>query len=322
MAKKYSVGVDLGGTKTLAAVFDGKYKALGTARTTTEGHRGAKEGLKRVWATVQDAMKQACVELEEVKAFGIGCPGVVDFEKGILREALNLGWRKVRVGEYLSKRIDRQVCVLNDVDAGTYAEYILGAGRGARSVLGVFPGTGVGGGFVYEGKILRGKAASCMEVGELRMLGSTLEGKMNEPVTLEGLCGRLAVAASCATEAARGNAPTIMENAGTDIHSIKSGTIKKSIDAGERAVLTIMKRSANYLGIGVSSVIELLAPEVVVLGGGLVEKMPEIYLEGVSSAVRRYGSRALVRDVRFAAAEMGDLAVAAGAAAYAIDQDA
>ena len=80
-----------------------------------------------------------------------------------------------------------------------------------------------------------------------------------------------------------------------------------------------MKRSAHYLGIGVTSAIELLAPDVVVLGGGLVEKMPKIYLEGVESAVSQYAGKAMSRDVKFVVAEMGDLAVAAGAAAYALE---
>ncbi len=320
MAKKYSIGVDLGGTKTLAVVFGEKMNVVGSVRVPTEGHKGARQGLKRIWATVQDAINEADVSLDEVRSLGIGCPGVVDSGEGILREASNLGWEKVRVREYLAGRIGGNVCVLNDVDAGTYAEYHMGAGKGARSLLGVFPGTGVGGGFIYDGRIFRGKSVSCMEIGELRMLGATLEGKANEPVTLEGLCGRLAIASTCVVEAMRGNAPTILEHAGKDISKIKSGTIKKSIDAGERAVLNIMKRSANYLGIGVTSAIELLAPEVVVLGGGLVEKMPEIYLEGVSAAVSRYGGKAIVRDVRFVVAEMGDLAVAAGAAAYALGE--
>lgn len=320
MVKKYSIGVDLGGTKILAVVFNEELEVVGSVRVPTEGHKGSKEGMKRIWSAVQESLKGTDVQPDEIMALGIGCPGVVDSTKGILREASNLGWNKVQVGEYLSKRIERDVCVLNDVDAGTYAEYHMGAGKGARSVLGVFPGTGVGGGFVYDGRILRGKDVSCMEIGELRMLGSTLEGKMNEPVTLEGLCGRLAIASACVIEAMRGNAPTILENAGADISKIKSGMIKKSIDAGEDAVFAIMKRSANYLGAGVASAIELLAPEVVVLGGGLVEKMPDIYLDGVSSAVSRYGSKAISRGVRFATAEMGDLAVAVGASAYALAQ--
>ena len=316
MAKKISIGIDLGGTKIMAVVFDRNFEVMATSRVPTEGHRGSKAGLKRIWSTIESAMDSAGVTKDDVVSCGIGCPGVVDFSEGVLREASNLGWSDVKIGKYLSKKIGKNVVVLNDVDAGTYGEYQLGAGRGAYSLFGVFPGTGVGGGFVYDGKILRGKSASCMEFGRFRMLGSTLEGKLHEPVALEGLCGRLGIASACSIEASRGNANSIMESAGTDIKKVKSGVIKKSIEAGEENILDIMNKSIMYLGVGVTSVVELLAPEIVVLGGGLVEKMPELYLEGLRNSVNTYGSKALSESVSFKVAEMGDLAVAAGAASY------
>ena len=95
----------------------------------------------------------AGVSKNEIASCGIGCPGVVDFSEGILKEAANLGWNDVNIGKYLSKKIGKNVVVLNDVDAGTFGEYHLGAAKGAYSVFGVFPGTGVGGGFVYDGKM-------------------------------------------------------------------------------------------------------------------------------------------------------------------------
>ena len=320
MAKKISVGIDLGGTKIMAVIFDKNFNVMGSERVPTEGHKGSKEGLKRILNTVNTALESAHIDKDDVIACGIGCPGVVDFSSGVLREASNLGWENVEIGRYLSKKLEAEVVVLNDVDAGTYGEYYLGAAQGAHSVFGVFPGTGVGGGFVYDGKILRGKTASCMEFGKYRMIGSTLEGELHEPVALETLCGRLGIASSCVIEASRGNADSIMEIAGTDIRKIKSGTIKKSIDAGEERVLKIIKRSIYYLGVGVTSVVELLAPEVVVLGGGLAEKMPELYLEGLKEVVHKYGSEPLADAVDFRVAKTGDLAVAIGAASYALER--
>ncbi len=317
MAAKFSIGFDLGGTKMFAVVFDRDLNEVGAARVPTDGHRGEKDGLKRIVATAEDAIKDAGLKAKDIGVFGIGCPGVVDFEKGVLRGAANLGWGDVDIGGYIGSKLGVEVTVLNDVDAGTYAEFAMGAGRKARSLLGVFPGTGVGGGFVYEGKILRGKAASCMEIGNLRLAGTTLEGKQDEAVRLEALAGRLGVAAACATEAARGGAPSIMELAGTDIKAIKSGTIKKAIDNGERAVERIVRRSVAYLGLGVSAVVDLLAPDTIVLGGGLVEKMPEVYCKGLRASIEANASAALAEGVKIVVAELGDHAVAAGAAAYA-----
>ena len=320
MAGKFTIGFDLGGTKMFAVVFDDEFKEVGSARVPTDGHKGEKDGLRRIIATAQDALDDAGIKAKEVAAFGIGCPGVVDFEKGVLRGATNLGWGDVEVGAYIESKLGMKATVLNDVDAGTYAEYSHGAGTGSRSLLGIFPGTGVGGGFVYEGKILRGKRASCMEIGNLRLAGTTLEGRANEAVRLEALAGRLGVAAACATEAARGGAPSVMDLAGTDIKAIKSGTIKKAIDSGERAVRRIMKRSIAYLGLGASAAIDLLAPDTIVLGGGLVEKMPDLYVDGLRDSVKENASAALVEELEIVVAKLGDHAVAIGAAAYALER--
>ena len=320
MAVDHIIGFDLGGTKMYAVVFDMKFNEVGSARVPTEGHKGEKDGLRRIVATAEDAMRDAGVKAKNIRALGIGCPGVVDFDNGILRGATNLGWGDVKVGAYLKNKLEVEVTVLNDVDAGTYGEYAMGAGKKARSLLGIFPGTGVGGGFVYEGNILRGKAASCMEIGNLRLAGTTLEGEVDEAVRLETLAGRLGVAAACATEAARGGAPTVMELAGTDIKGIKSGTIKKAIDAGEAAVERIVKRSIAYLGLGAAAVVDLLAPDRIVLGGGLVEKMPELYIDGLRGVIEANASPALAEGIAIKEAELGDHAVAMGAAAYALKQ--
>ncbi len=320
MANKYSIGFDLGGTKMFAVVLDEDFEVKGSARVPTNGHEGEKVGLRRIVSTTEEAMKDAGVDAKQLTAFGIGCPGVVDFEKGILRGATNLGWGDVFIGDYIEEKLGVKASVLNDVDAGTYAEYAMGAGQGSRSLLGIFPGTGVGGGFVYEGKILRGRAASCMEIGNLRLAGTTLEGKVGDPVRLEALAGRLGVAAACATEAARGGAPSVMEIAGTDIKAIKSGTIKKAIDRGERAVRRIMKRSIDYLGLGASAVVDLLAPDTIVLGGGLVEKMPDLYIEGLRDAIKANASPALAEGIKIKVASLGDFAVVKGAAAYALER--
>ena len=91
MAKKISVGIDLGGTKIMAVIFDKNFNVLGSERVPTEGHKGSKEGLKRILNTVNTALESAHIDKDDVIACGIGCPGVVDFSSGVLREASNLG---------------------------------------------------------------------------------------------------------------------------------------------------------------------------------------------------------------------------------------
>jgi glucokinase len=315
----YTMGIDLGGTKMFAVVFDADFEVVGSSRAPTVGHEGPQAGLERIGGCIDEALADAGLKGSELIAAGIGCPGVVDFETGVLRHAPNLGWNEVEVGKFLDDRFHCPVAVLNDVDAGTYGEYHHGAGKGARSLLGVFPGTGVGGGFIYEGKILRGRRASCLEIGNIRLLGSSLEGATGEPVRLEALASRLNIASTCAAEAYRGNAPTIMERAGTDIQKIKSGVVRKAIDNGDEAVENIMKRSIEYLALGIAAAVDLLGPDIIVLGGGLVEKMPDLYKRGVRRTIAKNASPALVEDLEIRIAEMGDFAVAVGAAAYAVE---
>ena len=316
----YTLGIDLGGTKMFAVVFDADFNEIGASRMATLGYEGPDAGLERIGESIQEALKSAGIKKSALSAAGIGCPGVVDFETGMLRHAPNLGWKEVPVGKFLDDLFKCPVAVLNDVDAGTFGEFRTGAGKGARSLLGVFPGTGVGGGFVYEGKILRGRRASCMELGNIRLLGSSLEGATGEPVSLEALASRLNIACTCATEAYRGKAPYIMEKAGTDIQKIKSGIVKKAIENGDSAVENIMKRSIEYLGIGVAAAVDMLGPDSIVIGGGLAEKMPDLYRKGLRKAIQRNASPALVEEIEISIATLGDHAVAMGAAAYALEQ--
>ncbi|MGK0188161.1 MAG: glucokinase [Verrucomicrobiales bacterium] len=316
----YTLGIDLGGTKMFIVVFDGSNKEVGAARVPTLGYEGAEAGLEKIADAIDEALDDAKIKKSELAAVGIGCPGVVDFETGMLRHAPNLGWKEVPVGKFLNDKFNCAVAVLNDVDAGTFGEYREGAGKGARSLLGVFPGTGVGGGFVYEGKILRGRRASCMEIGNIRLLGSTLEGSMGEPVSLESLSSRLSIASTCTVEAYRGNAPYILEKSGTDIQKIKSGVVKKAIENGDKAVENILKRSIEYLGVGVAAAVDLLGPDHIVIGGGLAEKMPDAYSKGVRKVIENLASPALVEDIKISIATLGDHAVALGAAIYAIEQ--
>lgn len=146
------IGFDLGGTKMLSRVYDGDFKPLGWNRKKTKAHLGTKAGLERVVETIRDALKDADVDPSEIAGIGIGCPGPIDMEKGVVLDPPNLGWGKVSIRKHLEQEFGCPVAVANDVDAGVYGEYRFGSAKGVRTVIGVFPGTGIGGGCIYEGQ--------------------------------------------------------------------------------------------------------------------------------------------------------------------------
>ena len=166
-ANKVWVGFDLGGTKMMATVYGAGFKALASAKSKTPVNDGPKAVLARIRETIHAALKEAKVPPRALAGIGVGCPGVLDLDAGIILEAPNLGWKRVPLRKLLAGWFRCRVTLANDVDAGTYGEYRFGAGRGARTLLGVFPGTGIGGGCVYDGKLLRGKTGSAMEIGHL-----------------------------------------------------------------------------------------------------------------------------------------------------------
>lgn len=315
--EKRWVGFDLGGTKMLATVFDGDYKKLGSERKKTKANEGQDAGLERIVKTIQSALDDADVKAEALGGIGIGSPGPLDLDTGTILNTPNLGWVDVPLKKHLEKAFGCPVVVANDVDAGVYGEYIAGAAQGARCVLGVFPGTGIGGGCVYEGQIIRGAKQSCMEIGHIPAVREGPICGCGRRGCLEAVASRLAIAQQAAAAAFRGDAPNLLAACGTDLANIRSGALAASVAAGDEAVERIIKEAAGHIGRAVAGAINLLAPDVVLLGGGLVEAMPELFCEGVEKRARKRVMPSFEKIFEVKVAELGDDATVVGAAAWA-----
>jgi glucokinase len=311
------IGFDLGGTKMLAAVMTPELRIVGRRRRKTKGTEGVKAGLERIIETIRDALAESKIAESKLGGIGVGCPGNVDLERGIVIDSANLGWQNFPVREALAKEFKCPVEVLNDVDAGVYGEYRFGAGKGARCVVGVFPGTGIGGGCVYEGQIFRGRHVSCFEIGHVQVNPNGLMCGCGRIGCLETEASRLAISAAAAAAAFRGDAPHLFAAAGTDLTNIRSSVLAEAIRAGDTAIRRIVERAARLIGGAVGDVVNLVAPDVVVLGGGLVEAMPELFLDEVEKGARQRAAPPFSRTFKLAAAKLGDDAVVRGAAAWA-----
>lgn len=314
--KGHWVGFDLGGTKMLATVFDSSFKPLGKKRRKTRGHEGEKAVVARITQTIREALAECKVEASQLQGIGVGFPGPVDLDKGLILDAANLGWKKVKLADALEKEFSRPVVVVNDVDAGVYAENRFGAAKKARCVLGVFPGTGIGGGLVYDGKIVRGRTSSCMEIGHIPVIANGARCGCGLIGCLETVASRLAISAEVALAAYRGQAPHILATAGTDISNIRSSVLAEAVEAGDTAVERILQRAAAHIGVAVATVVNLLLPDVVVLGGGMVEAMPKLFAVAVAESARAHVLPAYALQFEVRTAELGDNASVMGAAAW------
>ncbi len=311
------LGFDLGGTKMLTIAYDEKWKVIGRRRRKTRGRDGSDNGLERIASTITRLIDENEIPKDRIAGIGIGCPGPIDLDRGRILRTPNLGWDDVDVQHKLQKRFGFPVVVLNDVDAGIFGEYKFGAAKGSRCAIGIFPGTGVGGGCVYQGRILQGAGVSCMEIGHTRISSSSRASGYKLPGTVEAEASRLSIAAEAAKAAHRGDAPHLLKKVGTDLAEIRSGALADAIENGDEAIKNLVQEAAESIGLAVVNIVHILAPDKIVLGGGLVEAMEELIV-GTVRKTARHNVMSVYKD-RFdvVAAKLGDDAGVLGAAAWA-----
>jgi glucokinase len=200
-------------------------------------------------------------------------PGVLNRKKGIVVEAPNLGMKDFPLEEELSREFGKPVILENDVNAGVYGEFINGAAKGYEHVLGVFPGTGIGGGLIINGKLYRGASGNAGEFGHITIQkGGALCG-CGERGHVEAIASRTAMGMEAVGLIAGGKLPASLSEYGTDIKKISSKFFAQAVKEKNKLIMEVIENAANNLGIAIASAINLMDPELVLIGGGLVEKL-------------------------------------------------
>lgn len=314
---EFWIGFDLGGTKMLAAAFDESLELISRKKDRTKALEGTEAVIDRIIEAIGKVIEKSGRDKAALKGIGIGVPGTIDLQSGVVLEAPNLGWKEVPLQKILRDKFKCEVVLCNDVDAGLYGEYAKGAAAKSYISVGIFPGTGVGGGCVIDGRLLQGKTRTGMEVGHIPFYsGGPRDGANNEG-TLETVASRLAISSNAAQAVFRGVAPFLKEEAGTDISMIRSGTLAASIKNGDTSVKEIAEHAATYIGRAIVTLVHLFAPDCVVLGGGLVEAMPEIFVTGPLNFAQKTVLKSFKGTYQVVAAELGDDSAIIGAAAWA-----
>ena len=313
-AGKVSGGVDVGGTKMQAAVVSEDGLAVGQARRPTRTNASPQDVVKELAAAIEGAIEDAGLERSELASVGIGWPGPVDTEAGIVTKAVHLPeLRGFPLADALSEAVGAPVRLGNDVQVATDAEFSLGAGRPYRSILGVFWGTGVGGGIILDGKPWVGRGAAG-EVGHVVVREGGRWCPCGRRGCMEAYAGRAAMEKRARRAVERGEHTVlfeIMEERGRD--RLTSGVWERALRHDDPLATRLMDRAVRALGTGIASALNVLDVEAVVIGGGLGVRLGERYLERIDEAILPH----LFADDRPPAiviAELGDLGGAIGAA--------
>ncbi len=321
MAKKSKapyIGIDLGGTKILAAVVSHKGKVLAEAKNPTPAKAGPEAVIAQIANTAEEAAHKANVAMKDVAGVGIGAPGVVDAVQGVVRFAPNLSfWEEVPLGALVADRLKRPVVIGNDVDVATYGEYALGAGAGSKSMVGIFPGTGIGGALILNGKLHTGARGSASEVGHMVLMADGPLCPCGRRGCAEALASRTAIERDLRAAMRFGRETVLSEIVGKG-ERIRSGALAKAARAGDALVLETLGQAGHYLGLLTASLVNMIDPEVIVFGGGLIEACEEWMMPAIrDTAMVHYINRLEAADIRIAVATLGDYAGVLGTAMLA-----
>jgi glucokinase len=311
-------GIDLGGTKIEAIVVDSDSKVLGSARHPTPTSGGPPDVASEMVKAMQEACEAAGVKPSELEGVGVGAPGSVDHETGAVSNALNLpDWRgSYDLGAELSKQLGAPVFVGNDVQVATEGEFQLGAGKPYKSLIGVFWGTGVGGGIVLDGKEWLGRGGAG-EIGHTVVKMGGRRCPCGRIGCLEAYAGRAALEARARKRQEDGEKTDLfklMEK--HDRTRLTSGIWARALEAGDKLATELIDEAIDALGAGIASAVNLLDVEAVVIGGGLGVRFGQPFAGRIAQAMHPHLFKDHTPpDVHVAA--LGDAGGAIGAALLA-----
>ena len=312
------VGVDMGGTKILAAVVDASGNIISTAKIPTQADNNTTIVIDRIADCIQEVIQNSGVATDTIHAVGIGAPGPLDQKTGVVFFAPNLGWKDVPLKTELEARVGIPTFVDNDVNVGTLGEHTFGAGKGIQNLVGIFVGTGIGGGIILNGELFHGASKTAGEIGHIIVKEGGPKCGCGTRGCLEALASRTAMTKAVQKAILKKKKKSILTHlTDGDLGLIRSGTLAKALRSKDKLTLRVFKKTTKYLGVGIGSIVNFLNPEMIVLGGGVVEALDDKFINNIRKAAKKYALPDTLKGVQIVRAQLGDDAGVLGAAALA-----
>lgn len=315
--KRCWVGVDLGGTKILAGVFSSGGRWLGRHKRATPFASGAAAVIDAIAETIAGAVAEAAVPKASIGAIGIGCPGPLDPERGLILRTPHIAARRVAVGPAIARIFSRPVVIDNDVHMAMRGEWRMGAGRGFRNLVGLWIGTGVGGCVISEGKVLTGINRNAGELGHMIVEASSARPG-TDAGSLEWEASKSGIVRWLRREIRRGRRSSLRESV-FGAKRLHSRSLALAYRGGDRLAVEAVERSARHVGIAIANLFDALAPEVFILGGGVVEDVGNAYVRLARQAAVAHAFSTELAKPRVVASRLKDAAGPLGAALAAME---
>ncbi len=301
------IGIEIGGTKLQAALGDSSCRVLRLERRSVQPQHGAAGILAALPPLLEALLKGAGAAWHDVAALGIGFGGPVDAAAGVVLKSFQVaGWDGFHLAEWAWRTWDRPVAIANDAAVAGLAETMLGAGGGAQRTFYMTIGSGIGGGWIVDGRIDLGQGLGMAELGHTYVP----DPQTGAAAELETVCSGWAIGRRA--RAAAEQEPSRMVELGGSLAAVDARIVYAAAEAGDTVARRILDETTATLGLALANVIALLHPEVIVIGGG-VSLMGPLFWDGLRTAVARRAMPAYIASVRIERAALGEDVVPVGA---------
>ena len=319
MKKEYRICLDVGGTKVLGAVYDRERNAVCRLKKKSDELGTEAENVEQVIVSVVEELLDASgLSLEQVSAIASSIPGVIDQKAGVVLFTPNLPWRDYDIRSTMVSRFGVPFFIGNDVNLGVLGEYRFGAARGFRNVVGLFVGTGVGGGLILNGELYTGNKFKAGELGHMIVEPEGPLCACGQRGGLEAFSSKQGMSAYIRQQISRGRDSLLAEAVQAGV--FKSKKLKKALLAGDEVAMEAVDRACHYLAVATGSLINIFSPDLVLYGGGVMEAVGDLMLEKILREADRYCMPEIRSTVELKTAALGDDSVLSGALALIEEQ--
>lgn len=307
------IGIDVGGTNVKIALVDGEGKIIYSNSVPTYAQMGYEYTVNNIKQAIRDLMKETNTDAKEIEGIGFDFPGQVDYKTGVVKLAPNIpGWINVPIAQMIEEEFNIPTRIDNDVRCAALGELKFGAGKGCENFVCITVGTGIGSGLVINGQLVRGAANAAGEIGhiKLQMNGGPICG-CGDTGCLEAFASGPSIVAMAQEYLKGGKSTKFREMAGAD-GEITPYIVAKAAEAGDPVAKRIFEIVGTYIGMGLVSVINLLNPEKVIIGGG-VAAAGDLLLDPIRKTIKERAMIVAGNSVEIVPAELGNSAGVIGA---------
>ena len=320
MAGKYNVCLDIGGTKVLGAIFNEQGEIIHRLKKRTKEYGDDVANIEKIIIdTVKEMLDAAELKKSDINAISAGAPGVSDSATGIVLFTPNLPWRNYDLRTPIEEKFGAKFYIGNDVNCGVLGEYKYGVAQGYKNVVGIFPGTGMGGGIIINGELYTGTG---FKAGELGHMVLDPEGPLcgcGQRGCFEAFSSKKGMSAYILQQVSRGRESYLGDKIENGV--FRSKYLKKALKMNDKVTVEAVDRACHYLAIATGSLINIFSPDLIVYGGGIMEACGDLFLEKILDEVDKYCMPSIRPTVELKCATLGDDSVIYGALAMITDAE-